>query len=59
MTRLTQQECRDRAGLYEEAAEHLEICWDQVPAHKSALDFVVSHLRRELERWEVRAESLS
>lgn len=52
---LTRQDCLDRAGLYEEAAEHLEICWDQVPAVKPNFDFVVRHLRRELEKWEVRA----
>lgn len=53
--RLTRQECLDRAGLYEEAAEHIAMCWDQVPATKPALDFVERHLRRELEKWEVRA----
>lgn len=56
--RLTRQQCLDRAGLYEEAAAHLEQCWDGFTKHKNNLDYVVRHLHRELERWEVRAASL-
>jgi hypothetical protein len=56
--RLTARMCRDRAALYEEAAEHLEQCWDAHTRDRENLQFVTRRLRREVDRWEVQAERL-
>jgi hypothetical protein len=56
--KLTKKICQDRAGLYEEAAEHLEQCWDATTKNYTNVQFVTRHLRREIERWEIKANQL-
>ncbi len=56
MKRLTEKECLDRATLYEEAMEHIEMAWSDCGSTRPAADFVIAHLARELDQWEVQAK---
>lgn len=55
--KLTAIDCLDRANHYEAAAEHLRVCFDTLPIDPN-LHFVLNHLDREVDAWEVRAENL-
>jgi hypothetical protein len=58
--RISRKECLARASLYEEAAEHIELVYGspELESTKAAMEFVSRHLRREIDRWEIRAEEL-
>lgn len=58
---LTEFNCLERAALYEEAAEHLELCWDHLLATpdkavtRKAFEAVIKQLYQEMDKWETRA----
>lgn len=58
MAKLTEAQCRDRAGAFLEAAEHLNVAWtcDDAAPKPVEVDFVYKFLMRQVDYWEVKAE---